>query len=307
MPTGTIWVTGARGFLGRYVARRFARDCWSVAGIGRGEWASADAAAWGVTHWLQEEVTSATLQRLEPLHGRPDVLVHAAGGSSVGRSLADPKADFYATVGSTAEVLTYLRSRAPECRLVLTSSAAVYGIRDQARISEDAGVAPVSPYGLHKSFAEQLCLAPGRTGSSLVLRLFSLYGPDLRKQLLWDIANKVSANPNILNLRGTGLETRDMLHVADAADCVFAAVTGRSDGVLNIASGRSMTVREIAEVTAIAFGYHPRIVFDNAETPADPPHLQADITRLKRLGCQPRFTFEQGAREYADWFRGIAL
>lgn len=305
--SGKLWVTGARGFLGRHVARRFARAGWSVAGIGRGTWDIEDARRWGVDFWSQHDVTSEALARLGAINGPPDVLIHAAGGSSVGRSLADPRADFYATVASTDEVISYLQAKAPVCRLVLTSSAAVYGVRDAEPIKETAAIKPVSPYGLHKSLAEQLCSTPNALyqGPSLILRLFSLYGPELRKQLLWDIAHKLSLNPEIVNLRGTGDETRDMLHVADAADFAFAAVMAECGGVLNMGCGEAMTVRDIASATAAAFGCHPRLVFDGATTPADPPHQCADVTRLSRLGCVPRIAFTEGAADYAAWFRSL--
>lgn len=239
--------------------------------------------------------------------GQPDVVFHAAGGSSVGRSLADPRADFHATVASTAELLTYLNSEAPACRLILASSAAIYGVRNAEPIHETAAIKPVSPYGLHKSLAEQLCGTPNALfpGPSLILRLFSLYGPELRKQLLWDIANKLRANPEFVNLRGSGKETRDMLHVADAADFAYAAITAGCDGILNMGCGEAMTVWDIAHATAEAFGCHPRLIFDGAATLADPPHQCADVTRLSRLGCAPRFAFAEGARDYATWFRSL--
>ncbi len=305
--SGKLWVTGARGFLGRHVARRFAQTGWSVAGIGRGAWDADYARRWGVGVWLQQDVTSDALTRLGKAAGRPDVVFHAAGGSSVGRSLADPRIDFYSTVASTAEVLTYLKREAPACRVVLASSAAVYGVRNPEPLQETAAIKPVSPYGLHKSLAEQLCSTPNalHPGPSLILRLFSLYGPELRKQLLWDIANKLRANPDIVNLRGTGAETRDMLHVTDAAEFAFAAVAAGCVGVLNMGCGEAMTVRDIAQATAEAFGCHPRLVFDGATTPADPPHQCADVTRLSRLGCAPRFAFAEGARDYATWFRSL--
>ena len=252
--SGRLWVTGARGFLGRHVARRFARSGWSVAGIGRGQWDAQEARQWGVEQWLRHDVTADALRSLDSNHGRPDVLFHAAGGSSVGRSLADPQLDFYSTVASTVEVLTYLAKQAPSCRIVLASSAAVYGVRTAAPIVETTAHKPVSPYGLHKSLAEQLCSTPNALfpGPSLILRLFSLYGPELRKQLLWDIANKLRTNTDIVNLRGTGEETRDMLHVADAADFAFAAVSAGCEGVMNTGCGEAMTVREIAQAT-VAF------------------------------------------------------
>ena len=107
-----------------------------------------------------------------------------------------------------AAVLEFSRLHAPDARIVLPSSAAVYGAVERTPIEEIDVLRPVTPYGAHKKIAEDLCASFGRYCGvkSAVVRLFSVYGPELRKQLLWDASWRVSRNEN--GFFGTGRELR---------------------------------------------------------------------------------------------------
>ena len=78
----------------------------------------------------------------------------------------------------------------------MVSSAAVYGPGHEGPIGEDARLDPASPYGCHKLVMELLCRSYARSfGVSIVLlRLFSVYGEGLQKQLLWDLCSKLARN-----------------------------------------------------------------------------------------------------------------
>src|SRR4030095_13057401 len=86
---------------------------------------------------------------------------------------------------------------APAAILIYPSSAAVYGVVKQAPIGESSPIAPVSPYGLHKAMAEELCSTQSKHFGlrCAIVRFFSVYGPGSRKQLLWDLAQKIEASP----------------------------------------------------------------------------------------------------------------
>ena len=117
--------------------------------------------------------------------GLPSTVFHLAGGSSVGLSIAQPFEDFSRTVSSTARLLEWLRGAAPDCRLIVASSAAVYGAKYVGPIPENAAPAPMSPYGEHKLMMEQLCRSYAITFGlrSTVVRLFSVYGPQFAKAI----------------------------------------------------------------------------------------------------------------------------
>lgn len=308
-----IWITGARGFLGRYVARRFADAGWSVAGLGLSGPADAALDALPLARigdrpaWLEGIIDGPMLEKLLDLTGPPDAVFHAAGSGAVGPSFADPLRDFRMAVESTALVLDLLRRCAPTARFVLPSSAAVYGCQPSGPIAEDTPPDPVSPYGTHKLAAEWLCRSAARNFGQpcAVIRYFSLYGPELRKQLLWDIATRLASDPEEIVLAGTGEETRDMLFAADAAELAFKVMTRADDAfcTVNGGTGAASTVREVAESLIAALGTRTKVRFNGNVRSGDPVHLQADIALAAGLGFKPRCSLAEGVRAYAAWWR----
>src|SRR5258708_26997334 len=215
----TVWITGANGFIGRYLARELADAGHAVHGIGHGALEESDRLRFGLQTWLNGEIDAANLSALAAGCGLPSKVFHLAGGSSVGLSIAQPFEDFSRTVATTARLLEWLRGSASESLVIVASSAAVYGADHAGPIPENARVAPMSPYGQHKLMMEQLCQSYAVTFGlrSTVARLFSVYGPHLRKQLLWDICSQLEQDGRTLVLGGTGAEIRDWTDVRDVA------------------------------------------------------------------------------------------
>jgi UDP-glucose 4-epimerase len=301
------WVTGARGALGRHVARHLRTEGWRVVGIGHGEWKPEDAGAWGVAIWRRAEVEVAELRDLAAVSGSPDLIFHAAGSASVGFSLEQPLADFQRTVATTAAVLEAMRAVAPAALMVYPSSAAVYGVVTRSPIDEASPIAPVSPYGVHKAMAEQLCLTRSRHSGfrCAIIRYFSVYGPGLRKQILWDLVRKINATPSQVELHGTGDETRDFLHVEDAARIVSLVAGAVRDEplVVNGGSGHAVSVRELAKLVAAELGEKTEIHFSGERRAGDPSHYRADTRRLTQLGFAPNWLLQAGVRDYLAWLR----
>jgi UDP-glucose 4-epimerase len=303
--TGTLLVTGAHGFIGRHVARRFARAGWTVSGIGHGVWSEAEFRAWGLKAW---QTAAITLENLRAHAGRPQVIAHCAGGGSVGYSIERPLEDFERSVMTTAAVLEFARCEAPLARIVLPSSGAVYGEARTLPIPETATRNPVSPYGVHKRMAEDLCRMYGTQYgiSSVVVRFFSAYGEGLRKQLLWDACRRVSAGHH--DFAGTGEEVRDWVHVSDVASLVFLAQEAASTHcpVLNGGTGVGASVSQVVDEIYAAFGAAGGPRFTGHRRPGDPVAYIADIAAAGRLGWKPAVSWQQGVRAYVSWFKGLA-
>jgi UDP-glucose 4-epimerase len=212
-PKMRILVTGARGFIGRYLARHLSSQGHDVAGIGHGAWSDSERAAWYNGKWLNGDISSPNLDVLASACGMPEAIFHLAGGSAVGPSFTAPAEDFHRSVVATSELLEWVRLRAPAARVVMASSAAVYGASHNEPITESAECVPFSPYGYHKRMAElDLESYAHNFGMRVgVVRLFSIYGPELRKQLLWDLCNRLGAGESDLTLGGDGTELRDWL------------------------------------------------------------------------------------------------
>ena len=302
----TAWIVGAKGFLGRHIARRFSADGYHVIGIGRSEWDADQRRPWGVGAWSGAGVEPAALKPLLDQFGRPDLVVHAAGSASIGRSLDDPFADFFDTAASVAQILAFLCRRAEDTPLVLSSSAAVYGAHGPGPIPETCPLVPVSPYGSHKRYAEELCLLAGRRYGlrCAIIRFFSLYGPELRKQILWDIGRKLTDDPPVIQLFGSGEETRDFVYVEDAVELISAcgAAASCEPFIVNGGTGSATRVRDLASDVVRALGRHTNVQFSGVTREGDPEHYCADTSRAEALGFRCHWPLERGLAAWADWF-----
>ncbi len=298
----TILVTGAQGFIGRHVSRAAALQGDRVIGIGLGYWAEETWRSWGLSDWHEIEVTLANLVA----HGStPDLVIHCAGGASVGFSLEHPAQDFQNTVATTLEVLEYMRTCAPEAALVYPSSGAVYGRATALPISEDTPLAPISPYGVHKKIAEELCSSYGRSFGvrSTVVRIFSAYGIELRKQLLWDACRKADADD--CRFDGTGRETRDWVNVEDVARLLLMAGDHADAEVstVNCATGQDVAVESILTVLFDALGTSLRPEFTGSARLGDPERVAGDPSRAKAWGWATERNWQEGVSAYAHWYR----
>jgi UDP-glucose 4-epimerase len=307
MSQSSILITGGFGFLGRAVGRVFRDKGFRVIGIGRGHWTSEDAEKHGFAAWLNAGVT---LPSLMTLNTRFDLIVHCAGNGSVGYSLTNPLQDFNKTVQSTVDLLEYVRLSGTDPLIVYPSSAGVYGAVEDKPIKENDALNPISPYGFHKRITEELLASFSRSYGmkAAIIRFFSIYGPGLTKQLLWDASVKFREHSDRRAVFwGTGEETRDWIFIDDAAELIFAASkTKELFSIMNGASGIRTTVRETLQQLCTAMDIAPSFTFNNSVRPGDPRFYHADISRVSALGWRPGTSLHDGIRRYVGWLRAHA-
>ena len=298
----TVLITGVAGFLGRYVAQLFSREGWRVVGID--DVPPENAQLDGVIYhrFALPDSRLADLLRATA----PQACIHCAGCASVGLSMDEPATDFRGNTVLVFELLEALRRSAPRCRFVLLSSAAVYGDPSSLPVTEDHAVHPLSPYGYHKRQAELLCEEYSRIYGlpTVGLRIFSAYGPGLRRQVVWDICERVLTTGELI-LRGAGAESRDFIHASDIAQGLrIVAENAPCEGeIYNLAAGREVTIAELADLLLKALGSKVQSRFDGRPTPGNPLRWLADTSKIAALGFAPAISIEQGITEVADWAR----
>lgn len=304
MPGGnTILVTGGLGFIGRHVCRHFGSRGHRVIGIGHGTASEVEIREMGLSRWHSGDVSCEALAAFaEPI----DLIVYCAGSGLVGDSFRDPEAEFRKSVGAAVEVLDFARHQAVRPRVVVLSSAAVYGIVEHLPIPEDAPLNPISPYGKSKLAIEQRCQEYGRKDGLeiAIVRLFSVYGEGLRKQLFWDACRKFSRQDG--RFGGGGDERRDWLHIDDVVRLIDAAAARASGAVsiVNGGSGTSVRVRDaLTQLRELWSASAPELTFSGVPRQGDPPGYEADITRARALDWAPRRDFASGLADYVAWAR----
>jgi UDP-glucose 4-epimerase len=193
-------------------------------------------------------------------------------------------------------------------RFVYSSSSSVYGDLVAMPMREDALPQPVSPYGVSKLAAEQLCyLYYSNYGVPTVsLRYFTVYGPRQRPDMGFHKFLRATILGEPITLFGDGDQTRDFTFVSDAVAANVAAALGGVPGrVYNIGGGSRVTVNEVLEMIGRIAGRKPVIHVDPVQK-GDMRHTYADTSlALADLGYRPTVGLEEGLTAEHRWLTGL--
>jgi UDP-glucose 4-epimerase len=192
----------------------------------------------------------------------------------------------------------------PIDRLVYASSSSVYGDGLPGPMREDAMVQPVSPYGVTKLAAEQLCYlyAVNHGVPATSLRYFTVYGPRQRPDMAFHRFFRAALRDEPINVFGDGRQTRDFTYVDDAVAATMAAAERGGVGrTYNVGGGSRVSVNEVLEMVGRVSGRALRIERGPAQK-GDMRDTWADTERARTdLGFAPAVTLEDGLREEHRW------
>jgi UDP-glucose 4-epimerase len=173
---------------------------------------------------------------------------------------------------------------------------------------EDALPRPVSPYGVTKLSAEQLChLYFVNHGLPAVsLRYFTVYGPRQRPDMGFHRFLTAAIQDRPITVFGDGEQTRDFTFVTDAvAATVAAAARGIPGRVYNVGGGSRVSVNEVLAVIGRVSGRRLQVVIDPVQK-GDMRHTYADTSLARAdLGYQPTVGLEQGLASEFGWLSGV--
>jgi nucleoside-diphosphate-sugar epimerase len=240
--SGTVVVTGARGFIGRHLVSWLARRQHRVVAI---DTVPAPASgARGVDH-IVADVRSVTSR----VFTGADAIVHLAALKSVPDSFTC-RANYPTNVAVDAHVVREFGiSSAP--RLIVAGSCEVYGAATTGRIAEAAPFAPRSPYAVGKVSTELLMrsLAPlDRTREFCTARLFNTYGPDEAPDAVVPRLIDEARRDGQCTIEGDGHQRRDLAYVDDTVETIgrLVQLAGRLPTAVNVGTGVSTSVRDVA-------------------------------------------------------------
>lgn len=181
------------------------------------------------------------------------------------------------------------------CKIVFSSSAAVYGNYDRKVVENDI-LNPLSPYAKNKMDGEKLLEQSGL--SAVCLRYFNVYGPKQSKEYAGVITNfidKAKLNEDIV-IFGDGTQVRDFVYVTDVAEANIKAMEydGSVFEIINIASGEEITINDLAKLVIELTNSSSKIIYKEARV-GDIYYSGANIDKAKRLlGFTPKVNLRQG-------------
>lgn len=235
-----------------------------------------------------------------------DVCINASGSAHVGFSFENPSKDFELNVVNVQKILIAIRDYNSNCKLINFSSAAVYGNPQFLPITENSICKPLSPYGFHKLQSELLLTEYHKFFGlhTCSLRVFSAYGPRLKKQLFWDLYQKAIQN-DVVSLFGTGSETRDFIYIADLMQIMDLVIQNSQfqGSIYNVANQIETSIAEAAQVFVSEFFPDKKVVFNGEIKVGDPNNWLANVEILKKYGFKPQFDLHLGLKKYAEWLR----
>lgn len=303
-------VTGGAGFIGSNVARRLLAQHHRVTIL--------DDFSSGYRENLDQlvgpEVVTGDIRDAALLvkccRGK-DVIFHL--GASVGnkRSIEHPILDSDINVMGTLRVLEAARASGV-AKVVVSSSAAIFGELKTLPIDESHPIDPQTPYGASKLGAEKLAIAYHRMFHLPVvcLRYFNVYGPHQRFDEYGNVipifAHQL-LNGQPVTIFGDGEQTRDFVHVADVAEANLRAAESAACGIFNLGSGGRITINGLVDCLERAFGISAQRSYLPPRD-GDVRHTQADIGLARReLGFEPQVKLDQGLADYARWLKSLTV
>jgi len=233
---------------------------------------------------------------------RPEIAINLAAQAAISTSISDPEYDAKVNIKGMLHVI----AAAKEChcqQIIFSSTSAVYKEKKWGKLRERDHLGPQSPYGISKLAAERYLrtLFP----DSIVLRFGNVFGPrqvPIREnQVIPRMIRHFEYGDNF-QIFGDGEQTRDYVFVDDAAYAVAQAMLSQS-GTYNIASGKRMSVNDVAESLADIYGVRG-YEWEHRKEPEPRHDICMDSSlAYTHLGWKPTTPFMDGLKQTVEWWK----
>lgn len=307
-----VLVTGGAGFIGSSFARKAIQQGWQVTVL--------DNLSTGHKSTVEEldklgiRVIIGDIRDLELLSKEAancTAVVHLAAQVSVPLSVEKPQETNDINVRGTDNVIQSCLDNDIQ-RLVVASSAAVYGNSDALPLKEQDAGQILSPYAESKWINEQQILDARNNGlKATALRFFNVYGVGQRPEGAYAaVVPKfvdMMVNKHAPKINGDGLHTRDFVHVDDVCNAILSLINGewkaQNYHVYNVATQTSVTLLDLISIinnslTAEVSNFTPLIPIHGPERVGDIRHSMASIARItETIQWSPKVEFEHGITE----------
>ena len=302
-------VTGCAGFIGSHLTERLLRDDFDVIGIDCfTDYYPREYKDKNIKNALEDERFTLIEQDIASIDVFPavDYVFHQAAQAGVRKSWGgDFEIYTRDNILATQRLLEYYK----DCEIkkfVYASSSSVYG-DCELPMEETRMLKPVSPYGVTKLAAENLCYLYytnyGMPTASL--RYFTVYGPRQRPDMAIHIFIRAILDGTEITVYGDGEQTRDFTFVDDVVEANMLAAMSSSQGeVFNVGGGTRISVNELIEVMENVTGGKAVVKYIEKQR-GDVKDTLADADKIGKLGWKPRVGIEEGVRRFARWYEEL--
>jgi nucleoside-diphosphate-sugar epimerase len=304
-------VTGAAGFIGSHLSEQLLRQGHDVVGVdafipyypkGIKEANLATCRSLASFRLVNCDLRDGELTEL---FDGVEAVFHLAAMPGLPRSWTDFSLYESCNITATQRLITAATQCPTLKRFVYASTSSVYGRYGSG--DEAMPTRPISPYGVTKFAAEQLCRAyADEFGLPLVvLRYFSVYGPRQRPDMGYHKFIHALLTDEPITVFGDGHQVRGNTYIDDCVAATIAAVHANIGEVYNIGGGETASVWDILQRLETITGRSPRI-HRQAARPGDQRHTAADTTKsLRHLDWQPEVSLTDGLSRQVDWHRAM--
>jgi len=306
-------VTGAAGFIGSHLCERLLQAGHAVRGLDAfiPYYARAvkeiNLAACRAHRGFELRTADLRTDPLADLVADAEAVIHLAAMPGLPRSWTD--FDLYegCNVTATQRLLEAIRGNAKLKRFIYASTSSVYG--RYASGDESLPTRPISPYGVTKLAAENLCraYAEERALPLVVLRYFSVYGPRQRPDMGYHKFAAALLTGQPITVHGDGQQVRGNTYVEDCVEATTLALEATVGETYNVGGGEAIALWDVIQKLEGLTGRRAEVVRQSVRS-GDQRSTFADTTKLTRhLGWRPKVGLDEGLARQVEWHRGMAM
>jgi len=302
-------VTGCAGFIGSHLTERLLRDGFDVIGIDCfTDYYPREYKDKNIKNALEDERFTLIEQDIRSMDAFPDVnyVFHQAAQAGVRKSWGKDF-EIYArdNILATQRLLEYYKDCGIK-KFVYASSSSVYG-DCELPMKETRMLKPVSPYGVTKLAAENLCYLYYENYGvpTASLRYFTVYGPRQRPDMAIHLFVRAILNREEITVYGDGNQTRDFTFVDDVVEANLLAAMSSSQGeVFNVGGGTRISVNELIKIMENVTGRRAVVKYIEKQK-GDVKDTLADADKIGKLGWKPKVGIDEGIRRFVEWYEEL--
>ncbi len=295
-----VLVTGAAGFIGKYVVQALQQQGFSVIALDNLYKGKRENIGFDIPFY-QMDITHDELENVFQAE-KPEYVIHLAAQSSVMDSITDPVVDCQINIAGTLNMLKNSTKYGVK-KFVLASSAAVYGNPTSIPVLENSKLTPLSFYALSKISAEKYTLLYEKIFGlkSCILRFSNVYGPLQAGGVITSILEKLHQGEYPIIYAGN--QTRDFVYVKDVANACVKAIKTDMSGVFNISTSTEISIKEVYEQITDMVQSKVKPIIESSREGEIVRSALSNTKAIAELSWSPSYSFSDGLKETVDFYK----